>query len=459
MQSTFSPSDITAWQGSPVRRASVRCDGFRGIWYTLGFSFEYGDKYSGGLGTYTANHQPMAVYSERSDRTFFTYGGTTAPEKRELVVAVAVFDHRTGEVEQPVVLYIDPSVDDPHDNAAIQIDDAGYVWVFKSGRGNRRPGLIFRSVDPFSIDAFDLVDVQTFAYPQVWRREGGGFFLLFTKYVLAKNARGLFWKTTPDGRTWSEDHALAAFEGHYQTSATRGNKTVTFFNWHPDSDVDRRTNLYFAQTLDDGRTWTTADGTPLEMPLTSPQNDALVIDYQSRGRCMYTCDAGFDQSGNPVLLYITSGKGEPGPRGGHREWTILHWMGDRWEERVVTTSSHNYDMGSLFIDGAEWRIIGPTGEGPQPYGTGGEIALWVSSDEGRTWTQQRLLTSRSEHNHSYVRRPENAKEPFSCFWADGHADRISRSHLYFSDLDGKAVHVLPYEMKDATATPALRRPE
>ena len=32
--------------------------GYRGIWYTLGqVESEYGDKYSGGLGTYTVKHR------------------------------------------------------------------------------------------------------------------------------------------------------------------------------------------------------------------------------------------------------------------------------------------------------------------------------------------------------------------------------------------------------------------
>ena len=30
-------------------------DGYRGIWFTLGQPSEYGEKISGGLGTYTAN--------------------------------------------------------------------------------------------------------------------------------------------------------------------------------------------------------------------------------------------------------------------------------------------------------------------------------------------------------------------------------------------------------------------
>jgi hypothetical protein len=50
-------------------------DGYQGIWFTLGQFSEYGDKYSGGLGTYTAKHVPLAVYSAEVNKKFFVYGG------------------------------------------------------------------------------------------------------------------------------------------------------------------------------------------------------------------------------------------------------------------------------------------------------------------------------------------------------------------------------------------------
>ena len=38
-------------------------DGYRGIWFTLGQRSEHGDKYSGGLATYTAYHVPIAIHA------------------------------------------------------------------------------------------------------------------------------------------------------------------------------------------------------------------------------------------------------------------------------------------------------------------------------------------------------------------------------------------------------------
>lgn len=456
-QATFAVDDVR--QRGTIR-PSIRIPGYRGIWYTLG-KFEYGPKYSGGLGTYTANHLPMAVYSSKVNRTFFTYGGTTGEDKRELVIMVSSFDHTTGTLPQPVALYFDPSVDDPHDNASIRLDEEGHLWLFKSGRGVHRPGIIFRSVEPFSLDAFEIIDAQEFTYPQIHQPQDGEFFLLFSKYSRHPNGqwgRNLFWKKSRDGRTWTVDEQIAAFGGHYQTSGQWKNRIATFFNWHPDGDFDQRTNLYYLETTDEGRTWTAAGGVPVQTPLTRPDNSALVRHYQAQGRCMYTCDLNFDQQGNPVLLCIVSRRGEPGPAGGPREWTVLHWNSGEWHDSVITTSDHNYDMGSLYIQGDDWTVIGPTETAPQKYGTGGEIALWHSADEGRTWERKQQITNSSPYNHSYARRPHAVNDPFYCFWADGDPTRLTRSSLYFSDSTGRHLFRLPYDMPCATAVPEKLSP-
>jgi len=456
MQSTFTVDDIRSWDGQALIRPSLRASGYRGIWFTLGFKFECGDKYSGGLGTYTANHQPVAVYDAEANQTFFTYGGTLEDGRRELAVMVSCFDHGTGTFARPVILYLDPTVDDPHDNASVQLDRDGYLWVFKSGRGTFRPGIVFRATKPHSIDAFECVSVQEFTYPQVWYDADRGFFLLFAKYTFFNEAgpeRALYWKTSPDGRNWSEDHKLAAFDGHYQTSAQHGSKIATFFNWHPDSDNDRRTNVYYAQTTDWGRTWTTADGIPISLPLTTADNGALIADLRAEGKLAYTCDLNFDDNGQPILLYVVSRAGEPGPKGGPREWTVLHWKNGDWRRHVITASGHNYDMGSLYAEEDQWTVIGPTGDKPQAHGTGGEMELWRSRDEGVTWTKERQVTQKSTFNHSYARRPIAAADPFFAFWADGNPDAPSASRLYFTNSEGTQVWLLPERIPEIFAKP------
>ena len=59
---------LAAILGSWAERRTVplntkKADGYQGIWFTLNQFSEEGDKYSGGLGTYTAKHVPMAIYA------------------------------------------------------------------------------------------------------------------------------------------------------------------------------------------------------------------------------------------------------------------------------------------------------------------------------------------------------------------------------------------------------------
>ena len=108
-------------------------------------------------------------------------------------------------------------------------------------------------------------------------------------------------------------------------------------------------------------------------------------------------------------------------------------------------------MGSLYIRGNTWQIIGPTADGPQRYNTGGEIVLWTSSNKGRTWTSKQL-TRNSTYNHSYPRRPVNAHKDFYAFWADGNGRAPSASRLYFCDSKGN-VYQLPVKMETEFAQP------
>jgi hypothetical protein len=73
------------------------------------------------------------------------------------------------------------------------------------------------------------------------------------------------------------------------------------------------------------------------------------------------------------------------------------------------------------------------------------MAIWESNDAGDTWHMRTQLTSNSRYNHSYARRPVNAHKDFYAFWADGHADCLSRSTFYFSTKRG-TVFQLPYSM-------------
>src|SRR5690606_35710398 len=119
-----------------------------------------------------------------------------------------------------------------------------------------------------------------------------------------------------------------------------------------------------------------------------------------------------------------------GPENGERILHTARWTDGDWQIRNVLTTDHNYDHGELYIEpDGTWRIIGPYLDGPQQYGTGGEVAVWTSTDEGATWAMVDQLTAGSRYNHTYVRRPLNAHDGFYALWADGDTLAASESRL------------------------------
>ncbi len=428
-----------------------KVDGYRGIWFELNQKHEYGDKYSGALGTYTAKHVPLAIYAKEVEKTFFVYGGTKSENERYLLCMIGEYNHRTGMVSKPTVVYDKEGVDDPHDNPSMMIDDEGFIYVFVSGRGKSRQGIKLKSSKPFDISDFVHLSKEEFTYPQPWRLEQG-YFHFFTKY---NGVRQLYFEFSTDGINWSEDKLLAAIpenegekSGHYQTGNFFNNQKVgTFFNRHLDGHPDTRTDLFYIQSEDFGQTWKSIDGKEIELPITQKDSPARAVDYRSKNKNVYMKDMGFDYQGFPVCLYIRSNGFQPGPDSAPYEWCISKWDGKNWQTFKVCESDHNYDMGSLFISEKEWLIVGPTKAGAQKWGVGGELEIWRLKDEGEKWNRIRRLTKNSTFSHAYVRRPVNYKKPFCFFWADGHSHKFSKSELYFGDFEGN-IWKLPYEMKN-----------
>ena len=231
---------------------------------------------------------------------------------------------------------------------------------------------------------------------------------------------------------------------------------VFFFNWHPNGDVDKRTNIYYLQTTDMGKTWTTVDGQPVAIPVTDMAAPVLVKDFFSQGQNVYIKDVNFDENGNPIALYLYGPGHQPGPKSGLRQWAVAYWNGTTWEHHPITTSDHNYDTGSLFVQGNEWMVVAPTENSPQPWGGGGEVVQWKSTDHGKTWTRAKQLTQNSPRNHNYIRKVVNGQDPFYYFWADGDPGKLSPSHMYFGNSKGN-VWELPYVMTKEAEKPVKRK--
>jgi hypothetical protein len=445
-------------------------NGFKGIWYEItSGAGSQPNKYGGGLATYPQQHAPLAIYSATANKTFFTYGGRD-PSGGDLQHMISYYDHATGLVARPRV-WMDTSTQgqtttDAHDNPVMAIDSDGYIYQFSNVHGNNRKSYIRRSAQPFDItnhvgllSSNDPVDTAVFgstprfSYGGAWYvPHYDQFFLAYTNYSPGTE-RDLYFTTSPDADTWASTTPFAHMEsGQYQTTWIKPDgKTIgTIFDLHPSSGLtgsgnDARTNLYYLESDDLGVTWRAANGTVVPIPLNSKTNNALVREYQSQGLNVYIKDVNYDAAGRPVIMYETTPGSIPGPNPNPRTVRVAYFDGSTWQDNAVTTTDHNYDHGSIYIEGNTWRIIAPYIDGPQAFGTGGEVGVWLSTDQGETWTLSKQLTSNSVYNHTYVRRPLHADDDFYAFWASGDAFDPSIVELYFSDKAGN-VYKLPYTM-------------
>ena len=443
----------------------TKADGYRGFWHgQTATNDEYKYKYSGGLGTYPHQHRPFAIYSPEAEKTFFCWGGTPKnghlDERNmsygpgQLLHMVSYYDHQTNRVPRPTIL-LDKYCGDAHDNPVISLDAQGYIWIFSPSHGQfTTPSFIHRSRQPYNIDHFETVSTDwLYAYPQVWYRDSC-FIMMHTIY---DNGRKLRCATSADGIHWTPAARLAEIEqGHYQVTAVHGKIIGTAFNFHPmTGGLEARTNLYFMQSSDQGQTWTTVDGHALDTPLKKINNGALVHDYRAEGLLVYMKDLVFDSQGHPIILYLTSRGNLPGPQNDPRTWMTARWTGHAWAIHPILRSDSNYDMGPLYLEDGQWKLIAPALPGACSYNPGGEVGMWTSADQGQSWAIRKHLTQHSKYNHTFVRRPVNAHPDFYAFWADGNPREPSRSCLYFTNRDGDHVWRLPPVMVNDYAKASL----
>lgn len=417
-------------------------DGYRGIWYmNQPTKDDYRFKYSGGMGTYCAGHLPMSVYSKAAERTYFCYGGTDAGNMT-LYHCVSYFDHRTKRLADPVAV-IDKHTTDAHDNPAIAVDDDGYIWLFSASHGIQRPSCISRSVRPHDITEFKIVRRGNFSYPQPHWIPGRGFLFLQTVYTGRMSGRSNVFQTYDAASgVWSEPHPFAFVEEGDYLRSWQGpdGKIGVAFDRHPKGrGLNYRTDIYYLETEDFGRTWRTADGRAVDLPVTDKDSPALVYRDVTCQHNVYIKCVRFDADSHPLVLSVTSLGAHCGPENGPRKWMIRRWTGRSWETiDTGVEGDNNYDYGELFVDGKDcWTLLAATGKGPQPWNPGGEIEAWRTADAGATWRLDRQVTRQSVRNMNYPRTPVDAQADFRAFWCDGNGRNVSESRLYYCNADGE----------------------
>ena len=428
---------------------NAKADGFRGLWYyNQRIKGPYKFKYSGGLGTAFEANVPMAVYAKEVDKTFFSWGGADELNTT-LYHCISYFDHKTGLVARPTIV-VDKRTIDAHDTPVINIDEKGYIYLISPSHGKTRPSCIAKSSRPYDISHFDIVWTGNFSYTQPWFVKGEGCLLINTVYNTDGEWQRLnYLSSSKDGKTWTPNKSFVFIEdGDYIRSwqAPSGKIGVTF-DRHPGDKrpkaLNFRTDVFYMESDDCGRTWKSADGRKVDLPVSKRENPALVFKYAEKGLNAYIKGVRYDADGNPFILYLLSKGFEAGPENGPREWCVARWTGKEWQEiKTGIIGGNNYDFGVLFIDSAtDWTILGALEMGPQPYNPGGEICAYRTRDAGKTWKKERQLTSKSVRNHNYARQPLNFHRDFSAYWFDGDGLKPSVSKMYFCDRDFNVYHL------------------
>ena len=469
--------------------AHAQLNGYHGIYYVLGQNAQFTSdghsydvaKYAGGLGTYPQQTAPLAVYDPAVSKTFFLYGGTL-PGQQSLQNMIGVYDHATGLLARPRAVRSVGGTN-VHQNATLQIDGDGDHWVFAHTHGNTGSGNIYRSATPHSIDSF--VDVTASSLPAALFPSGklsygnpdilpdGRVMEVHNIYGDGRSVHVATGTLSGGSIAWNEssiaDTRLMDFGGHYALSRREGVRTGIVANWHEAGNLDRRTNLYYVESTDFGGTWAAANGTAISGPVTTVSNPALVHNYQATNELVYVKSLAYEADGKPVILFATvpddtaTPGHDAGPHvradyaDGLRKVQTARWNGSDWEIRQVTSTDHNYDHGELWIDDdGTWHVVGAFLPGPQEWGTGGDIGLWSSGDQGLTWTLTRQVTASESLNATYPRLVEGASPEFFALWADGDGyGSVSQSHLYFMTQDGR-VYQMPGDFGSAEwAAPTL----
>ncbi|MEI3553997.1 MAG: hypothetical protein V8Q54_04625 [Alistipes senegalensis] len=142
-------------------------------------------EYSGGLGTYTMKHIPMAVYAPAVGRTFFVYGGTPAAGRKYLLCTVGCYDHKTGLLQQPRRrarqgrgrgFRSARRPDGPDRPERLRLG-------FRRRARQQPPGHPLPERESLRHLGIRLrINESVMAYPQVHYHPDGGFFLFFTRY-------------------------------------------------------------------------------------------------------------------------------------------------------------------------------------------------------------------------------------------------------------------------------------
>lgn len=336
-------------------------------------------KYSGAFGTYTYKHRPVSVTGNGD--TYTTYSDNSSGD-------LQIFIYKNNE--EPVLVHTEINQKDAHQNSAISIDKDGYIWLHVAARGYKRTASVYKSIEPYSLEFEEAYMDSYESYPQI-HETIMGHSVFYTRYD----------RVSDNGVNWGVERSLnfkvlgvktrLVNGGHYQISTYANSVLYSVYDYHPDSNVDKRTNISIIKSEDYGTTWTNLAGKPLELPLVTDDKDALVYDAEALGKYVYLKDVIVDKEGKLRISFVESDSGDPttGTRY-NKEWV---------DGEVITlgATTHNFNSGVYLEDKDDLYLV-TTGMGICGY-SGGSLELHRQTDEG--WVLEDTV---DDYNYSFARR-------------------------------------------------------
>tara|TARA_R100001594_G_scaffold1048_2_gene4353 strand:+ start:8259 stop:9560 length:1302 start_codon:yes stop_codon:yes gene_type:complete len=366
--------------------------GWESTWQELSQKFDGVPKYSGAFGTYTNKHRPVAI--QGNGEVFTTFSDNL---EGNLNIWVTKGNERT-------LVHTFYDWQDPHNNAAINIDPDGYIMLHIASRGipsKDKNGAVYKSSEPYSIESFDCFagdcndgEIWDESYPQP-HNTAWGYHTMYTDYLptVKDETSCCVWYRSQWSKKGDERTQLTT-GAHYQISYYSDlTKTLyTAYNYHIKNKADWRVNLHVLKTTD-GSTWTNLDGEVMELPVYGNSESTLVFD--SGDNYVYLKDIIVDKEGKLRVLYTESTSYDP-TVGSRYIKEFVEGQGSK----IITPVGHNYNSGSYFQ--GEDLYIGVGTFGIDNY-SGGDLSLYKLTEKG--YTIESKLSDGS--NWSYLRPVKN----------------------------------------------------
>ncbi len=355
--------------------------------------------------------------------------GQSVPTSEGYLNQVRTFDHATGAFTDVVTL--NWGVDN-HARPNIVMDHDGYLHVVISGHNS--PVTYRRSVRPN--DSAQWTDPETIGegtYPVPVCAADGTLYMV----MRANRLQGAELYVKPPGRPWrlacklvERTAGTTGYAAYHGGPAVAADGTVhVVVNFYEGQGTHDRRGLHQAvcyfRSADRGRTWTKADGTPIDVPAFASQADVIARDEaEQRPEPMpppvlnAAGNITVDAAGCPHVLYLDH-RLAPG--------RIVHATADaagRWSRSDITATDAVFPdhrpagvRGALTVcpDGSMlalvelqpfddmWQDGLPTRAMNFAEGRDKRLAWLASADDGRTWSAQRALDSADFHQPNVER--------------------------------------------------------